>query len=474
VSTPAQAGAITAWRNDAIGDVFDRTRIAELHAVEEERFADTHAGSRREHEQASASLLGGVPMSWMGSWPGGHPIAVAHAQGAHLTDVDGNEYVDVCLGDTGAMAGHGPAPTVAALAAQGARGITTMLPTEDGRWVGEELARRFGVPLWQFLLSATDANRNALRIARGITGRPKILAFDRVYHGTVDETLAWIDPVSGAVAERSTNLGSPVDPARTTKLVPFNDVDALERALAPGDVACVLTEPVLSGHGFVDPDPGFHDALRDVTRRTGTLLIVDETHMVCAGPGGCTALQGLEPDLLTAGKVLAGGIPLGVLGMTEETAARLHAVAQGPIMGVAGLGGTLAANALSLAAARATLSEVLTAEAYGHMDALGRTVVRDVEAVIAREGLPWHVRSYGARVEYAFRERPSRNGAEAFATRDAQLERFIHLYSLNRGVLVCPFHNLAMLSPATTHEDVARHAEVFAAAVAAATGSAAA
>lgn len=468
---PAQTGVITAWRNPEIDALLDRTALEARIEQERARFVETHPRSRELHERARASLLYGVPMSWMGAWPGGYPIFVAEAQGTRVTDVDGNEYLDVCLGDTGAMAGHGPGPTLAAIRDQGRRGLTTMLPSEDAIWVGEELGRRFGLPLWQFQLSATDANRNALRIARGITGRPKVLAFDRVYHGTVDEILAWIDPVSGKVAPRGTNLGSPVDPVHTTRLVPFNDLEALERELALGDVAAVLAEPVLSGHGFVPPDPGFLDGLRELTRRFGTLLVMDETHMICTGPGGYTGKHGLRPDLLTAGKVIAGGVPMGILGMSEETAARLLTVVSGPLMGVAGVGGTLAGSPLQMAAARATLSSVLTADAYAAMTASGAAVARGIELAIERHGLPWHVLAYGSRVEYAFRARPSRDGAEAFATRDAQIERFIHLYSLNRGVLVVPFHNLAMVSPATTAADVARHGEVFAGAIAAALGS---
>lgn len=470
---PAQTGRITAWHNPAIDPLVDRPALDRLIDDEVRRFAETHEASRALHERAKRSLLSGVPMSWMAAWPGGHPIFVADAYGAHVVDVDGNAYVDVCLGDTGAMAGHGPDATMQALSGQGRRGLTTMLPSEDALWVGEELGRRFGLPLWQFQLSATDANRNALRMARGITGRPKVLAFDRVYHGTVDEILAWIDPASGRVAPRGTNLGSPVDPSLTTRLVPFNDLDALDRELAIGDVACVLAEPVLSGHGFVPPDPGFLEGLREITRRHGVLLVIDETHMICTGPGGYTGRHGLEPDLLTAGKVVAGGFPMGIVGMTEEVAARLTEVAGGPLMGVAGVGGTLAGNALTMAAARATLSNVLTPAAYDVMERRGQEVVASIDAVIERHELPWHVLAYGSRVEYAFRAQPSHDGAEAFATRDAQIERFIHLYSLNRGVLVVPFHNLAMVSPATSSADVARHGEVFADAVATAIGTAA-
>jgi glutamate-1-semialdehyde aminotransferase len=437
-----------------------RPETAKLLEDEKQLFARTHGRSVALHEQARKSLLDGVPMSWMLTWPGGHPVFVADAQGTHITDVDGNEYVDFCLGDTGAMAGHAPEATAAALAEQSRKGNTMMLPTEDSIWVSAELARRFGLPLWQFGLSATDANRNALRVARGITGRPKILAMNRVYHGTVDDTLAVLDE-QGHVVRRPPSFGAPVDPAVTTKLVEFNDLPALSRALADGDVACVLTEPVLSGHGFAPPDPDFHPSLRALTREAGTLLIIDETHLICAGPGGMTAQLGLEPDMITTGKVIAGGVPIGALGLSSQVADLLHEKATLPLTGVTGLGGTLAGNALSLAAARATLSEVLTEEAYDRMTGLGQRTVAGLTAEIERHGLPWHALSYGSRVEYSFRRVPPRNGSEAMASRDPLLEAFIHLFSLNRGVIVVPFHNLAMSSAATSDADVDRYVQVF-------------
>ena len=437
-----------------------RPELLKLLADERQRFADTHRRSAELHQRGRAALLDGVPMSWMMTWPGGYPIFAERAQGARVVDVDGNEFVDFCLGDTGAMAGHSPAATSRALAHQSERGNTMMLPTEDSVWVAEELARRFGVPLWQFQLSATDANRNALRIARGITGRSKLLMMNRTYHGTVDDTLAVLSD-DGAVVRRPTSLGAPIDPAMTTRVVEFNDTSGLEVALAEGDVACVLTEPVLSGHGFVAPEPGYHDTLRGLTRNAGVVLIIDETHMICAGPGGITAQMGLEPDIITTGKVIAGGVPIGALGLSAEVAERLHQTATLPLTGVTGLGGTLAGNALSLAAARATLSEVLTADSYARMTALGERAVAGLTNQMHRVGVPWHALGFGSRVEYCFRATPPRNGSEAMAARDHSLEAFIHLFSLNNGVLVVPFHNLAMISAATTADDVDRYVEVF-------------
>ena len=402
-------------------------------------------------------------MSWMAKWAGGFPLFLREATGARVVDVDGHEYVDFCLGDTGAMAGHAPPATVAAVAAQAARGAT-----DDASERGRDRRGRGAVaPLrahaWQFTLSATDANRFALRLAREITQRPKILVFDYCYHGTVDETFATLD--GDRVVARSGNVGPPVDLALTTKVVQWNDVDALERALAPGDVACVLAEPALTNIGIVLPEPGFHDALRDLTRRTGTLLIIDETHTFSAGPGGCTAAWGLEPDLLTIGKAIGGGVPAGAYGVSTDVAARIEAREEADYEDVGGIGGTLAGNALSLAAVRATLAEVLTEEAFARMIHLAARFAAGVADVIEEAGLPWHVTELGCRAEYRFSAVPPRNGAESAAAGDDELERFLHLYALNRGILMTPFHNMALMSPATSEADVDLHTRVFTAAV---------
>jgi glutamate-1-semialdehyde 2,1-aminomutase len=442
----------------------DRGRLAALTAREEEAFAAARPRSRELAERAKGSLLGGVPMTWMMRWAGPYPVFLAEASGARVVDVDGHGYVDLCLGDTGAMAGHAPEPVVRAVAERGAAGLTAMLPTEDAAWAGEELARRFGLPLWQFTLSATDANRFAIRIAREVTGRAKILVFDGCYHGTVDETFATLRP-DGSVGVRAGNVGPPVDPALTTKVVELNDLASLEAALAPGDVACVLAEPALTNIGIVLPEPGFHDGLRELTRRAGTLLVLDETHTFSAGPGGYTAAHGLEPDLLTIGKAIGGGVPVGAFGLTEEVARRALASARADYEDVGGVGGTLAGNALSLAAVRATLGEVLTDEAFAHMLVLGERLAAGVGSAIAGSGLPWHVTRLGARAEYRFAPRPPRNGGESAAAGDEELERFLHLHALNRGVLLTPFHSMALVCPATTEADVDRHTEVFAAAL---------
>ena len=440
-----------------------RGRLSELQAREEERFAREHPRSRALARESRAHLLAGVPMHWMAKWPGGFPVFFTEARGSRFVDVDGHEYVDFCLGDTGAMSGHSPEATVRAVEEQVRRGITLMLPTADAPAVSLELSTRFGLPLWQFALTATDANRFAIRLARHVTRRPYVLVFNWCYHGTVDETFATL--TDGVVGPRRGNLGPPVDPRTTTKVVEFNDVAALRRALAPRDVACVLAEPALTNVGIVHPEPGFHDALRELTRATGTLLVIDETHTICCGPGGFTAAHGLEPDVLTIGKPLAGGVPAAAYGFTSELAERIEASIELEDVDVGGIGGTLAANALSLAAMRATLAEVLTEAAFARMVPLAERWVDGVEEGIAAAGLPWHVTRLGCRAEYLFGPDRPRSGTEAHAASDFALERYMHLHALNRGVLLTPFHNMALMSPATTEADVDRHTEVFHAAV---------
>jgi glutamate-1-semialdehyde 2,1-aminomutase len=388
---------------------------------------------------------------------------VAEAHGAHFTDVDGRDYVDLCLGDTGAMTGHSPAGFTDAIAHQAKRGITLMLPTEDAIWVGEELARRFGLPLWQFTLTATDANRFAIRIAREITQRSKVLVFNYCYHGTVDE--AYITLQDGVAASRHGNIGPPVDPTLTTRVVEFNDLAALESALLHGDVACILAEPALTNVGIVHPDPGYWAAAANLAKKYGTLLLIDETHTICAGPGGYTRAHGLKPDLFVIGKAIGSGVPAATFGMTAEVADRITARIRLEDCDTGGIGGTLAGNALSLAAIRATLENVLTPEAFAHMIPLAERWANGVANAIAASGLLWHVTRLGCRAEYLFRPRPPRNGGEAAAAMDFELERFMHLYALNRGVLLTPFHSMALMSPATSAADVDRHSEAFTSAV---------
>jgi len=438
----------------------DRARLHDLMQREDQRFVQSHPRSHELFEEGKGSLLAGVPMPWMTEWAGPYPVFVEEAEGAHFTDVDGHEYIDFCLGDTGGMTGHAPKPAVEAIARQAAKGITLMLPTEDSIWVGAEMQRRFGLPYWQFCLTATDANRFTIRLARAITARPKILTFSWCYHGSVDETIAVLR--HGAVVSRPGNIGPPVDPSVTTRVVEWNDLDGLEEALAHEDVACILAEPALTNMGIVPPDPGYHDAICQLSRAHGTYLVIDETHTICAGPGGATKAWGLEPDFLTIGKPLASGVPAACYGMSEEVAERVVPFMEGlPAADVGGVGGTLSGNALSLAAMRATLEEVLTDEAFERMIALGERWTDGVKASIERHGVAWEVQRLGCRAEYWFCPTTPRNGLEAVEADDHELARFAHLYALNRGILLTPFHNMALMSPATADEDVDAHSKVF-------------
>jgi len=438
----------------------DRARLQFLMAREQKKFVDERPKSKALFERARKSLLAGVPMNWMVKWAGAFPPFVREAQGAHFYDVDGHRYVDFCLGDTGAMTGHSPHATVKAMEEQARRGITLMLPGEDSIFVAEELQKRFGLPYWQFALTATDANRFSIRLARQITGRPKILVFNWCYHGTVDETFITLG-ANGAAGPRPGNIGPPVNPAVTTKVVEFNDVDALEAALVSGDVACVLAEPAMTNVGIVHPEPGYHKALRELTREYGALLIIDETHTICAGPGGFTRAENLEPDILVFGKAIGGGIPGAAYGFSKEVAERIAAKHELENCDVGGIGGTLAGNALSLAAMRATLTKVLTKEAFDRMIPMAERWTAGVAKAIKDADLPWHVTRLGCRAEYLFGAAKPKNGTEAHDAMDFELERFMHLYAMNRGILLTPFHNMALMSPQTEADDVDRHTKVF-------------
>jgi glutamate-1-semialdehyde 2,1-aminomutase len=438
--------------------VIDRQRLADRHRAEVAAFEATHPRSRALFDEADRYLLGGVPMNWMRRWPGPFPVFVDEAAGSSFRDVDGHTYVDFCLGDTGAMTGHGIEPMIAALRTQAPRGVTAMLPTADAIDVGRELTRRFGLPAWQIAMTATDANRFAIRLARHLTGRTKVLVFNWCYHGTVDETFAVLD--AGRVVTRPGSIGPAVAPALTTKVVEFNDLDALRAALEPGDVACVLAEPALTNIGIVLPDPEFHHELRRLTRESGTLLVIDETHTLCVGPGGYTAAHGLEPDLLTVGKPLGGGIPVAAYGMTRELADRLASFVASDDTDVSGIGGTLTGNALSVAAMRAVLATTLTADDYARTIPLATRWTDGVRSVIEPHGLPWSVQQLGCRAEYWFCP-PPHNGGEAAAAVDHELDAYFHLFALNRGILLTPFHNMALMAPTTTEDDVDRHTNVF-------------
>ncbi|HEY2042729.1 MAG TPA: transaminase [Jatrophihabitans sp.] len=440
-------------------------RIDELVAAERARFAADHPTSAGLFGQAE-HLFGRVPMTWMTKWSGQFPLYLDSAAGASITDVDGIRYADFALGDTGAMAGHSPAAVVTAVqrrvAEQG--GITAMLPTEDAEWVAAELSRRFGLPLWSFSLSATDANRWAIRLARLVTGRPKILVFSYSYHGSVDETFIVRDE-NDQPRSRQGNVGPAVDPTTTTRVAHFNDLASVEAELAAGDVAVVVTEPALTNIGIVLPEPGFLDGLADLARRYGALLLIDETHTFSAGPSGMTGTHGLQPDILVIGKSIGGGIPCGAYGISTELAERIGALVrsgEADIDDVGGVGGTLAGNALSTAAMRATLGEVLTAQAYVGMIELATHYTEGVRAMLAERSLPWSISQLGARAEFRFADPAPVTGNASAAAADPALDEFFHLYLANRGVLLTPFHNMALMCPATERADVDRLLELFA------------
>ncbi|GAB3446812.1 aspartate aminotransferase family protein [Phycicoccus ginsengisoli] len=442
----------------------DRTRLAALLEAEQAAYTDSHPRSRVLFAQAD-NLFGRVPMTWMNMWTGGFPLYLDRAHGNRVTDVDGRTYVDFALGDTGAMAGHSPAPTVAAVQRRMGElgGITTMLPTEDAQWVGAELTRRFGMPSWSFTLSATDANRWAIRLARLATGRPKVLVFAYCYHGSVDEAFALPGP-DGKAQSRPGNVAPPVPLDLTTRAATWNDLESVERELAHGDVAAILTEPALTNIGIVLPDPGFLEGLRELATRYGSLLMIDETHTFSAGWGGATKEWGLEPDLFVIGKSIGGGIPCGAYGISAEVAAAVtrHTEAgDADIVDVGGVGGTLAGNALSVAAMRATLGEVLTEDAFAHMTELATAFTAGVQQTLDDLDVPWSISQLGARAEYRFARPAPRTGEESAAAADDGLDAYLHLAMCNRGILMTPFHNMALMCPETTRADVDLHTEVF-------------
>ncbi len=443
----------------------NRARLATLLDRERASHVARTATSRALFDEAD-NLLGQVPMTWMNKWSGGYPIYLATAHGNRITDVDGNEYVDFALGDTGAMAGHSPAPTIAAVTERiaVAGGITTMMPTDDAAWVGAELARRFGLPLWSFSLTATDANRWALRIARMVTGRPMVMAFSYCYHGSVDETFVITGP-DGGTAPRGGNVGPAVPVSQTTRVAEFNDLASVEAGLAHGDVAVLVMEPALTNIGIVLPEPGFLEGIRELCTKYGTLLLIDETHTISAGPGGCTAAWGLQPDIFVIGKSIGGGIPSGAYGITESVAEQIRAHAEADLVDVGGVGGTLAGNALSTAAMRATLGEVLTDAAFEHMIALATRFREGVESVLVEFDVPWSIAQLGARAEYRFCNPAPRTGSQSAAAHDDDLEEYLHLFMSNRGVIMTPFHNMALMCPQTHAADVDLHTSLFRAAV---------
>jgi glutamate-1-semialdehyde 2,1-aminomutase len=437
-----------------------RNRIEQIRDTESETFRAARPKSEAKVGNGIAGFLGGVPMHWMKDWPTPFPILVDQAKGATITDIDGNRLDDFCLGDTGSMFGHSPPPVARAIRRQAGRGLTYMVPSEDALAIGPQLQDKFGLPFWQIATTATDANRFALRVARAVTGRETILVFNGCYHGSVDETMVRLK--DGRAINRPGLAGEFRDLTRATKVVEFNDLPALEAALADKSVACVITEPVLTNSCMVLPDPGFHAALRKMTRAAGTLLLIDETHTISTGLGGYTKVHGLEPDLFVLGKPVAGGVPTSIWGMSDELASRFAAYERTKEPGYSGMGTTLSANPLQFAAMRATLEEVMTAENYAHMEHLARRLDAGLTAVIDRCRLPWHVARVGARVEFICAPGPLRNGGEAEGAHVPELEAAIHVALVNRGVLIAPFHNMMLISPATRVTQVNRLITAFA------------
>ena len=440
--------------------MINRSNLTALRKIEDQRFLETHKKSGDLFAVAKDSMPNGVPMSWMSKWPGAYPVFVEEAKGASFVDVDGNTYIDFCLGDTGSMTGHSPDATVSAIREQVGRGLSAMLPTKDAAVVSTELAKRFGVAFWQFTVSATDANRHVIRYARLITKKSKIIVIDRCYHGSVDETFATLDS-SGKTVSREGNIGAPIELDKTTRVVPFNDLDAMEKALQQNDVAAILMEPAMTNVGIVLPLDGYLKAVEKLAKEFGVKLIIDETHTISVGPGGMTAQLGLQPDFLTIGKAIGGGFPTGAFGMSAEIAQAIKSQVELEVIDTGGVGGTLAANALSLAAMRATITKVLTEENFEKMIKLGTRWADGVEKVIEKYKLPWSVNRLGARAEYMFSAKSPKTGREAADAGDFELEQYIHLRMLNDGFLITPFHNMALISPDTTTADVDAHTQAF-------------
>jgi glutamate-1-semialdehyde 2,1-aminomutase len=430
----------------------DWTRAQAFLSAERQRYTERNPRSAELAALARQHLLFGVPLHWMTDWGTPFALHVDHASGAQVVDADGHTLTDFCLGDTGAMFGHAPAPVAAALRAQATRGYTTMLATADAAVVGAALAERFGLPLWQFAMSATDANRYIVRWIRAATGRNKLLVFNGCYHGTIEDV--YVDLINGQPTQRDSLLGQVHNLLEHTVVVEFNDLAALEKALAKGDVACVLAEPVMTNIGMVLPEPGYWEAAQALIKKHGALLVLDETHTISTGPGGYTRAHGLQPDALVLGKPVGGGVPCAVYGMSAELAERAVRAKQDAPPGHSGIGTTLTGNMLVMAAMRAALLEVMTPAAYAHMLPLAVQLAQGIRALIAQQKLPWCVTQVGARVEFQFTATPPHNGSEADAILDGELEHLIHLGLLNRGVMITPFHNMMLVCPQTTVGDV--------------------
>jgi len=429
-------------------------RLAGVAAREAARYARGRPRTAAALQAAQGHYLNDVPMHWMTDWPMPFPMVVAKAAGARLTDIDGFELDDFCLGDTGAMFGHSPEPLARAIRRQAERGLTTMLPGREALAAGPLLTERFGAFRWQIATTATDANRFALRVARAVTGRPKVLVFNGCYHGTVDDTMVML--AGGKTVPRPGLVGQVQDLTRGAVAVEFNDLPAVQKALKTGKIAAILTEPVMTNSCMVLPEPGFLEGLRDLATAHGALLMIDETHTQSSGYGGYARLHGLAADMLIVGKCVAGGMPTAVWGMTAEVAERFAAYDATRPPGHSGMGTTLSGNPMQFVCLLATLSDVATPKAHAKMEAGAARLESGLSKAIARHGAPWHVVRVGARVEFICAPGPLRNGTEAAAAHQPQLEAAVHVALLNRGCLIAPFHNMMLVSPATTKGQIDR------------------
>ena len=430
-----------------------------FHAEESARFVAARPRARAAHENGSAAWLNRVPMHWMRDWPSPFPIVVEAARDATLVDIDGHRLDDFCLGDTGSMFGHAPAAVTRAIQDQAAKGLTYMLPSEAALRAGELMSDTFGPFRWQVTLSATDANRNALRVARAVTGRRKVLVFNGCYHGTLEDTM--VELREGQTMARRGLVGQGFDLTTGAVCVEFNDLDAVAAALKAGDVAAILTEPVMTNSCMVLPQDGFLSGLRALADEHGALLIIDETHTQSSGHGGYTRQHGLRPDIFVIGKCVAGGMPMALWGMTDAVAARFAAYDAERPSGHSGMGTTLAGNPMQFACLEATLREVATPAAFAKMIAGAERLATGLSRAIDAAGLPWHVVRVGARVEFICAPGPLRNGTEAAAAHHPDLEGALHLGLLNRGCLIAPFHNMMLVSPVTTDAQIDRLIAAF-------------
>jgi len=435
------------------------SRISALAAAEAMTYTAARPLSQAASKKGGLHWLDGVPMHWMTDWPQPFPAHIASAQGAKITDVDGNTLDDFCLGDTGSMFGHSPEPLARAIQQQASQGLTYMLPTTAAQDVGVLLSERFGAFRWQVATTATDANRFALRVARAVTGRPKVLVFNGCYHGTVDDAMVALK--DGMTVTRPGLMGQVTDLAATAHCCEFNDLDGVKAALETGEVAAILTEPVMTNSCMVLPEPGFHDGLRALADQYGALLIIDETHTISSGLGGYSAVNGLRPDIFVVGKCVAGGLPTAVWGLSAAVAERYVAANASRASGHSGMGTTLSANPLQFVCLRATLSEVMTPDNYAHMEAGAARLAAGLADAIAKHAAPWHVVRVGARVEFICHPVPLRNGTEAAQAHHPDLEAAVHAALLNRGCLIAPFHNMMLVSPVTTDAQIDRLIQAF-------------